>query len=278
MNPHLVYRRLYEDLPFRRLQLLQRALASVQRHDDGAMTLASLTREDFGETDALETDSEGIVDHMRAVEGTAVAVLVRELLAQDRHGPAQGEPAGHRRPRGRLPHRPGARRRRPPAGGGLHHRARRWTSWWSGCGTRSPTSSDRRPDTSPSPRASPHTTSWPRCAGRCRAARGWATPGRWIPFATGVLLVLVGRATRAQRWLMGLPKTYRVVARLGWTSDTGDRDGELEETGRVPASPATPGRRPHAGPAGLLGGAGGRGARLSPRAARGGGGAGRLAP
>jgi len=86
VNPHLVYRRLYEDLPFRRLQLLQRALASVQRHDDGAMTLASLTREDFAETDALETDSEGIVDHMRAVEGTAVAVLVRELLAKDREG------------------------------------------------------------------------------------------------------------------------------------------------------------------------------------------------
>ncbi len=86
VDPHLVYRRLYEDLPFRRLQLLQRALASVERHDEGAMTLASLTREDFGETDALETDSEGIVDHMRAVEGTAVAVLVRELLAQDRQG------------------------------------------------------------------------------------------------------------------------------------------------------------------------------------------------
>ncbi len=86
VDPHLVYRRLYEDLPFRRLQLLQRALASVQRHDGGAMTLASLTRSDFAETDALETDSEGIVDHMRAVEGTAVAVLVRELLAADRRG------------------------------------------------------------------------------------------------------------------------------------------------------------------------------------------------
>ena len=43
-----------------------------------------------------------------------------------------------------------------------------------------------------------------------------------------------GRATRAQRFLMALPKTYRAVARLGWTSDTGDRDGELVETGRVP--------------------------------------------
>ena len=58
--------------------------------------------------------------------------------------------------------------------------------------------------------------------------------GTLDPFATGLLLVLIGRATRAQRFLMELPKTYRAVARLGWTSDTGDRDGELVETGRVP--------------------------------------------
>src|ERR687883_530768 len=58
--------------------------------------------------------------------------------------------------------------------------------------------------------------------------------GTLDPFATGLLLVLVGRATRVQRFLMALPKTYRVVARLGWTSDTGDRDGRLAHTGRVP--------------------------------------------
>ncbi|MBX5468282.1 MAG: tRNA pseudouridine(55) synthase TruB [Thermoleophilaceae bacterium] len=58
--------------------------------------------------------------------------------------------------------------------------------------------------------------------------------GTLDPFATGLLLVLVGAATRAQRFLMGLPKTYRAVARLGWVSDTGDRDGRLERTGRVP--------------------------------------------
>jgi tRNA pseudouridine55 synthase len=58
--------------------------------------------------------------------------------------------------------------------------------------------------------------------------------GTLDPFATGLLLVLVGQATRAQRFLMGLPKTYRAVARLGWVSDTGDRDGELVRTGRMP--------------------------------------------
>jgi tRNA pseudouridine55 synthase len=58
--------------------------------------------------------------------------------------------------------------------------------------------------------------------------------GTLDPFATGLLLLLVGRATRVQRFLMALPKTYRAVARLGWTSDTGDRDGRLTHTGRVP--------------------------------------------
>ena len=61
--------------------------------------------------------------------------------------------------------------------------------------------------------------------------------GTLDPFATGLLLVLIGRATRAQRFLLGLPKTYRVVARLGWVSDTGDRDGELTHTGTLPAEP-----------------------------------------
>src|SRR5947208_16521760 len=59
--------------------------------------------------------------------------------------------------------------------------------------------------------------------------------GTLDPFATGLLLVLVGAATRTQRFLMALPKTYRAVARLGWTSSTGDPEGELVETGRVPS-------------------------------------------
>ncbi len=86
VEPHKVYRELYEDLPFRRLQLLQRALASVERFDENAITIAHLTKGDYGSTGALETDSEGVVDHMRAVEGTRVAVLVRELLSDDREG------------------------------------------------------------------------------------------------------------------------------------------------------------------------------------------------
>ena len=60
--------------------------------------------------------------------------------------------------------------------------------------------------------------------------------GTLDPFATGLLLVLVGRATRVQRFLMALPKTYEVEARLGWTSTTGDPEGRLAP-GRMPPEP-----------------------------------------
>jgi tRNA pseudouridine55 synthase len=61
--------------------------------------------------------------------------------------------------------------------------------------------------------------------------------GTLDPFATGLLLVLVGRATKAQQELMGLPKRYETLARLGAVSSTGDTEGEITETGRLPADP-----------------------------------------
>lgn len=60
--------------------------------------------------------------------------------------------------------------------------------------------------------------------------------GALDPFATGLLLVLLGEATRLQRVLTGLPKTYLATARLGWHSSSGDPEGELTETGRLPES------------------------------------------
>ncbi|MGH2943594.1 MAG: tRNA pseudouridine(55) synthase TruB, partial [Solirubrobacteraceae bacterium] len=61
--------------------------------------------------------------------------------------------------------------------------------------------------------------------------------GTLDPFATGLLLVLVGRATRIQRYLMALPKRYETVARLGFVSSTGDPEGEITETGSIPPDP-----------------------------------------
>ncbi len=67
---------------------------------------------------------------------------------------------------------------------------------------------------------------------RCKAGHA----GTLDPFATGLLLVLLDEATRVQRFLTDLPKTYRAKARPGWRSSTGDPEGELTMTGRVPSS------------------------------------------
>lgn len=49
--------------------------------------------------------------------------------------------------------------------------------------------------------------------------------GTLDPFATGVLLVLVGKATRLAQFLSGADKEYHAVIRLGYATDTGDRTG-----------------------------------------------------
>ena len=76
---------------------------------------------------------------------------------------------------------------------------------------------------------------------RRRAAAGVKVghAGTLDPFATGLLLVLVGRATRVQRFLMALPKRYETVARLGWTSTTGDPEGEIAP-GEMPSELVLP--------------------------------------
>jgi tRNA pseudouridine55 synthase len=72
-----------------------------------------------------------------------------------------------------------------------------------------------------------------RALGRRRTGHA----GTLDPFATGLLLVLVGRATRIQRYLMALPKSYEAVARFGAVSTTGDPEGEITETGVLPGAP-----------------------------------------
>jgi phosphoesterase RecJ-like protein len=79
VDVHDIYRRLYEGVPEPKLALLTRALERVRRFDGGRLTFARLTRADFAETGAEESYTEGIIDHLRAVQGTKVAALAREL-------------------------------------------------------------------------------------------------------------------------------------------------------------------------------------------------------
>ena len=86
VDVHEEFRRLYEDVPFAKLQLLARVLSRVERFDGGRLTVSYIRRSDYEETGADENYSEGIVDHIRAVEGTIVAALIREQLKEGREG------------------------------------------------------------------------------------------------------------------------------------------------------------------------------------------------
>ena len=83
VDAHAIYRRLYEGVPQGKLELLARGLSQVERYDGGLLTVTHLTLEDYRLTGADESYSEGVVDHLRSVEGTAVAGLVRDLLTDE---------------------------------------------------------------------------------------------------------------------------------------------------------------------------------------------------
>src|SRR6476469_10958021 len=89
-------------------------------------------------------------------------------------------------------------------------------------------------DKPPGPTSHTVTVGTKRALGVRRAGHA----GPLDPFATGLLLVLVGRARRVQRFLMALPKQYVTVARLGALSTTGDAEGEVTHTGRRPPAGA----------------------------------------
>jgi phosphoesterase RecJ-like protein len=86
VDVHDIYRRVYEGVPYGKLALLARGLSNVERYDDGRLTVTVLTAQDFSESDAEESYSEGVVDHLRAVQGTAVAALVRDRINNGQPG------------------------------------------------------------------------------------------------------------------------------------------------------------------------------------------------
>jgi phosphoesterase RecJ-like protein len=86
VNVARVNSRLYEEMPLAKLALLGVALERIQRFEEGTLTLAALDAVDFERAGAEESLSEGIVDHLRSVAETKVAVLIRELTAPESRG------------------------------------------------------------------------------------------------------------------------------------------------------------------------------------------------
>ena len=233
-----IYRRLYENIPQAKLDLLARGLANVERFDGGLLTLTP--------------------PDPRRLRGDRRR---GDLLRGRRRPPARARGHGRRRARARpARHRPEARRKvslrasddrvdvsaiARAHGGGGHRRAAGFSTTLEypelvEVLRREPRGAAltrrRASSSSTSPRGSPRTTSWRACGGTVGKGVKVGHAGTLDPFATGLLLVLVGRATRVQRFLMALPKSYETVARLGWTSTTGDVDGEIAP-GRMPPEP-----------------------------------------
>lgn len=67
-------------------------------------------------------------------------------------------------------------------------------------------------------------------ARRALGTRRVGHTGTLDPFASGLLLLLVGNATRLSEVLTGLPKSYEAEARLGERTDTDDREGVVVES------------------------------------------------
>ena len=68
-------------------------------------------------------------------------------------------------------------------------------------------------------------------AKRFLAARKAGHTGTLDPFATGLLPIAFGEATKFSRFLIDAPKGYVATLRLGWVSTTGDPEGEITAAG-----------------------------------------------
>ena len=77
-EPARVFAAIWETVPFAKQRLLGIALEHARLEASGRLLVTWLTRDDYQSAGADEPFSEGVVDHLRAVEGVSVAALVRE--------------------------------------------------------------------------------------------------------------------------------------------------------------------------------------------------------
>jgi phosphoesterase RecJ-like protein len=73
-----IFQGVYENVQFAKLKLLARALERAQVLEGGEIVVSHLLRDDFEAVGASEPYSEGIIDVLRSVEGSAVSALIRE--------------------------------------------------------------------------------------------------------------------------------------------------------------------------------------------------------
>jgi phosphoesterase RecJ-like protein len=80
---HAVFQQVYESVEFAKLKLLARVLDRAAVLEGGRIIVSHLLRNDFAEVGAAEPYAEGLIDTLRAVEGSELAVLIREPPRDD---------------------------------------------------------------------------------------------------------------------------------------------------------------------------------------------------
>jgi phosphoesterase RecJ-like protein len=73
-----VYRRLYEHAPMEKLKLLAQALGKIELLDNGRLAITYISVDDYAATGASEALTEGVIDHLRTIDGTVAAAVVRD--------------------------------------------------------------------------------------------------------------------------------------------------------------------------------------------------------
>ena len=233
---HKVFQGVYETVQFAKLKLLARALDRAQVYEGGRLVVSYLLRTDFAEVGAAEPYSEGIIDYLRAVEGADMAALIREP-------PRGGTPARRVPPRASVEQIDVSATPRQCGGGGpasrpaspATFRSRRSRSSCAGSSPMPPRALEPSGILLVDKPAGPSSFAIVNEVRRRTGARtGHA--GTLDPFATGLLVLLSGRATRLAPAFVGLDKRYLTDVDLTARTSTGDVEGEVVERHEAPSA------------------------------------------
>jgi bifunctional oligoribonuclease and PAP phosphatase NrnA len=78
VDVHDTYRRLYERVPIEKLRLVARAIERIERIEHCRLAVTYISAQDYADTGASEVLTEGIIDHVRALDGIEVAAMIRD--------------------------------------------------------------------------------------------------------------------------------------------------------------------------------------------------------
>jgi phosphoesterase RecJ-like protein len=78
VDVHDIYRRLYERVPIEKLHLVSRAIERIVQLEECRLAVTYISAQDYADTGANDSLTEGIIDHVRALEGTEVAAMIRD--------------------------------------------------------------------------------------------------------------------------------------------------------------------------------------------------------